>query len=143
MQELIEIEKQKEREKEIEEQKKTLKKLESMKIREKIEQLRIKFKNYSPNSTANCIELHIRLPTGKRISQIFEKFRTILFVKHFILQLEGNGIEEEVDEEDDDDDLYGIDVLSGFPPKVLQEELTLLQCFGDSSGESLTVKLTY
>ena len=143
MHELLQIEKEKEKKKEIENQKKILKKMESMKIREKILKLKEKYKNYSVSSNSDNIELHIRLPTGKRISQKFEMFRSVLFVKHYILQLDNNGICDDLDDEDEDeeDDPYEIDVVWGYPPKKLEELKTLKECFGESDGESVTVKM--
>lgn len=145
MHELLEIEKKKEKQKEIEDQKKILKKLESMKIREKIKQLKEKFKNYKVSSNTDNIELHIRLPTGKRIVQKFQKSKSVLFLKHYILQLDNNGICDDLDdeeEEDEEEDPYAIEVCWGYPMKKLNESQTLRQCFGNSTGESVTVKLT-
>ena len=142
MKELLELEQQKEREKEIEKQQKMMKKMESMQIREKIIALRSQFENYVPDSSKRLIELHIRLPTGRRVSQVFEKSRSVLFVKNFILQLENNGIVEDLDdEEEEEDDVYAIDILWGFPPKTLNEAKRLAQVFGESTGEAVTVKL--
>lgn len=146
MQELLEIEKNKEKQKEIEKQKKILKKMESMQIREKIKQLRQQFKGYNMSASPENIELHIRLPSGKRIIQFFNRNQRVLFVKHYIWQLEENGICDDFDEEDEEeleegDNPYAIDILWGYPPRKLDENQTLAQCFGGSSGESLNVKL--
>jgi hypothetical protein len=143
MKELLELEKQKEKEKEIENQKKIIKKMESMKIRERIKQLRTKFKDYVPQSSAEKIELHVRLPTGKRITQLFEKYRRINFVKDFILQLEDNGIVEEEEEEEDEEEEenFSFDILHGYPPKKISGNVSLAEHFGSSTGEAVTVKL--
>lgn len=146
MQELLQIEKKKEKQKEIENQKKILQKMESLKIKERIKSLREQFKGYSQSAGPGKIELHIRLPSGKRIAQFFDLRQKVSFVKNYILQLEHNGICDDFDEEDEDDleegeNPYAIDVIWGYPPKKLDEEMTLAKCFGNSSGESLTVKL--
>jgi hypothetical protein len=145
MHELLQMEKKKEQQKEIENQKKIMKKLESMKIKEKIQNLKEKFRDYKVSENSDNIELHIRLPTGKRIVELFEKNKSVLFVKHYILQLDNNGICDDIEddeEEEEEEDPYAIEVLWGYPIKKLQENLTLKQCFGDSKGESVTVKLT-
>lgn len=146
MQELLQLEKQKERQREIERQKKLMQKMESKKTRENIKKLREDFEGYAPAQSPGHVELHIRLPSGKRVTQFFERQRKVLFVKQYILQLPGNGICDDFDEEDEEEleegeDPYAIEVMWGYPPKKLDEGCTLAQCFGGSSGESVTVRL--
>jgi hypothetical protein len=144
MQEMLKIEKEKEKLKQEEEHKKDLQKLENLKIREKIQSLKSQFKNYSVVTSASTIEIRARLPNGKRVTQTFERSKTISFMKNYFIQLDDNGILEDIDEEDEEEleeeNNMEITIMHGFPPKPLKENMTLSQCFGNSEGESVTVR---
>ena len=144
MQEIVNEQKIKDKEKQILEEEKHLKKLEKLQKKESIESMREIYSEYKPTDEEPSIEIHIRLPNGKRIVQNFEKSKNILFVKNYILQLENNGITDQLDESDEsdeeDEEVEEIELMTGFPPRELQENLTLLQCFGKSTGEAITVK---
>ena len=140
MQEMLNQENQKNQMKEIENQKQQIKQLEKMEKRERLQRLKIFYKDYKPNTNSALIELHIRLPNGKRITQLFEKSQKISFVENFVLQIENNGVFEDYDEDDEEDE-FGVDLLYGFPPKKLGESLTLQKCFGSSDAEAISVKI--
>ena len=89
---------------------------------------------------SNSIKLHIRFPTGKEITQTFEMFRKVEFVKNYILKLKNKGICDALDEMDDDP--YAFYIVWGIPPKVLDENKTLQNCFGETEEEYVTVEMT-
>ena len=138
-QEIINEQNRKELQKQKIEEEKHFKKLEKMKSRELIENLKITYMDYTPNPNEPQIELRIRLPSGKKVSQNFEKSKKISFIKNFILQLENNGITDDMDEDLESGEEVDINLMYGFPRKQLDPEITLGQVFGDSSGETITV----
>ena len=76
-QEIINEQNRKELQKQKIEEEKHFKKLEKMKSRELIENLKITYMDYTPNPNEPQIELRIRLPSGKKVSQNFEKSKKI------------------------------------------------------------------
>ena len=145
MQEMLKEERKKEKKKQEEELKKNLQKIEKMKIKERIFNLKKEYKNYNCPQSHKTMEIRARLPNGKKVSQTFLRSRTILFVKDYFVQLDDTGILEDLDdddeeEEEEEENNIEINVLSGYPPKTLDENRTLEEYFGKSSGESITIK---
>ena len=140
MQQLLAKEQEKQRKIEMESQRQILKQVETTKKREWIKNLGEQFKTWQPNPNQKQMEVHIRLPSGKRIQQNFEITRQIGFIKEYIWQIPDNGIFEE-DDEDEDIQETDFHLVNGFPPKKMPLEQTLEELFPEEDGVAFLVRV--
>lgn len=140
MKELLAQEQEKQRKKDLESQRQIMKQVETTKKREWIKNLGKQFSNWKPDPNKKQMEVHIRLPSGKRIKQNFEISRQIGFIKEYVWQIPDNGIFEE---DDDDEDIQETDfhLVNGFPPKQMPLEQTLEELFPEEDGVAFLVRV--
>ena len=118
--------------KELAEKNKINKKIENLK--KKKENLKKKFENRKTIETQNLINLAIRFPSGKRILEDFSKIEKSDEIYDFVFtqNLEDLGFE------DFNNNFYII--MNSFPPKRIEKGVELVEFFGDSNQEAITVK---
>lgn len=129
-QQMIENQKEEMRKKTEEEQIKQAQAQKELQLQQKREALKAKFAAPLPNGIES-ISVGFRLPSGKRETMEFSKDDRLQDLRDFISTLENKGFGEENSE---------FELLTGFPSRKLEENLTLREMFENSDSELVHVK---